>query len=152
VLFPLLSADEAPPLAVPARPAEQGRDRAALSGLALVIDDEEPVRSLAKRALEMLGLRVEALGDSEAGLAYFREHAQEVAIVLLDLTMPKIDGAAVLREMKGIRPDAKILLSSGYNQQEVTRRFSSSELAGFIQKPYRIAAFQAEVRRILGGG
>ncbi len=121
-------------------------------GIVLVVDDEESVRSLAQKILEHLGFRVVAIGDSVEALTYFRLHMNEILLVLLDLTMPKLDGSAVFREMRRLRPVTKVILSSGYNQQEVVQRFAGMGLAGFVQKPYLIATLKAEINRVIGSG
>jgi CheY-like chemotaxis protein len=123
---------------------------AAPAGLALVVDDEDRVREITRQMLERLGFRVETLGDSEQAIARFRVCAADVAFVLLDLTMPRLDGAAVFRELRRIRPDVKVILSSGYNQQDVTQRFAGKGLNGFVQKPYQLLTLEAEIRRVLG--
>jgi len=56
--------------------------------------------------------------------------------VLLDMTMPRMDGVACFSKMKQLYPDIKVMLSSGYNEQDATQRFAGKGLAGFIQKPY----------------
>ena len=72
--------------------------------------------------------------------------------MLLDLTMPRMDGVEAFRELRRIRPDVRVLLCSGYNEQDVTRRFLGQGVAGFIQKPYRIKDLLAEILSILGRG
>jgi PAS domain S-box-containing protein len=111
-----------------------GRD----SGLALVIDDEEAARTIACRMLERIGYKTVAAADAREGLAIFAEQADRIAFVLLDLTMPNMDGEQALQELRRIRPGARVLLCSGYDEVDVSRRFSDSELAGFLQKPYRM--------------
>jgi CheY-like chemotaxis protein len=64
--------------------------------------------------------------------------------------MPRLDGAAVFRDLRRIRPDVKVILSSGYNQQDVTQRFAGKGLNGFVQKPYQLLTLEAEIRRVLG--
>ena len=60
----------------------------------------------------------------------------EIVVVLLDLTMPHLDGEETFRELRRLRPDVRVILSSGYNEQETTDRFAGKGLAGFLQKPY----------------
>jgi len=126
-------------------------ETAPLAGLVLVVDDEEAVRKMAQKMLERMGLRVLGVADGLEALEAFRARPDDFAFVLLDLTMPKMDGAALFAEMKRIRPDVKIILSSGYNQQSVTQRFAGKGLTGFVQKPYMMRALEEEVRRVLAG-
>jgi len=144
----LLPCSERPPQAAPAEgaePAETRRD----SGLLLVADDEEGVRTIAKRMLEGAGFTVLTAGDGRECVDVFRERADEIAAVLLDMTMPHMDGEETFRELRQIRPDVRVILTSGYNEQEATSRFTGKGLAGFIQKPYRYDDLLAKLREIL---
>jgi DNA-binding NtrC family response regulator len=62
----------------------------------------------------------------------------EIDAVLLDMNMPGLSGEAVFRELVSLRPDVKVLLSSGYTEQETAARFKHSRLAGFVHKPYTV--------------
>lgn len=105
-------------------------------GLALVIDDDQGVREAASRLLEFFGFRVVQAVDGRHGTEVFRQHADEVRVVLLDMTMPEMNGEETFRELRRIRPDVPVILSSGYNEIEATRRFTAKGLAGFLQKPF----------------
>jgi DNA-binding NtrC family response regulator len=82
----------------------------------------------------------------------FKRVKAEVALVILDLTMPHLDGEACFRELRLIRPEVKVILSSGYNEQDVVNLFAGKGLAGFIQKPYSHDELLAKVRDVLGAG
>jgi CheY-like chemotaxis protein len=123
----------------------------ALSPLAtvLVVEDEEVVRDVAKAMLERLGCRVlTAEGGSEA-IRVFRERLDGISCVILDLTMPDMDGVATFKELRLVKPDVKVILSSGHNEQEATRRFAGQGLAGFIHKPYQIQRLRDTLKRVL---
>ena len=121
-------------------------------GLVLLVDDEETVRSVAKRMLEHMGFQVITAADGRQGVEIFRSRAAEIVCVLLDLAMPHMDGEQAYRELRRIKPDVRVLMSSGYNEQEVTQQFVGKGLAGFIQKPYRFAALRDAMRRVLPSG
>ena len=70
--------------------------------------------------------------------------------VLLDLTMPHLNGEEVFREMRLIRADIKVIISSGYNESDATQRFVGKGLAGFVQKPYNSASLTAKLKEVLG--
>ncbi|MHB0875709.1 MAG: PAS domain S-box protein [Anaerolineae bacterium] len=125
---------------------------AELSGTVLVVDDEEAVRSLCARMVARSGLRGLTAAGGEEAVRLFRQHADEIVCVILDLTMPELDGAMTFEALKRIRPDVKVVLCSGYGEHEATRRFAGRGLAGFVQKPYRTAVLQAELERVLAGG
>jgi two-component system, cell cycle sensor histidine kinase and response regulator CckA len=115
-----------------------GRLRGSERGLVLLVDDEEHVRSVGKAMLERQGFTVITAVDGRDALELFRRSPEGFSFVILDLTMPHMDGEEAFREMRRIRPDVKVILSSGYNEQEVTRKFIGKGLAGFIQKPYKM--------------
>ena len=70
---------------------------------------------------------------------------------MLDLTMPHMDGVETFREIRQVKPDAAVILMSGYNQQEAVQHFTGKGLAGFIQKPFPIATLLGRVREVLDG-
>ena len=117
-------------------------------GTVLVIDDEDSVRMVAGRMLRTLGFEILAAPNGDQGLKMFRERGREISAVLLDLTMPGMDGEETFRNLRLIRPDACVILMSGFNEQEAAARFVGKGLAGFLQKPFtpdelrqRLAAF-----------
>ncbi len=120
-------------------------------GTVLVIDDEETVRTVARAMLERMGFAVLTATDGREGVELFRQHADEVAAVVLDMSMPHMNGTDVVRELRRIRSDVRILLSSGYSEQEAVGRFAQGGLAGFVQKPYRLAELRAKMCEALSG-
>ncbi len=105
-------------------------------GTILIIDDEETIRATASMMLESFGFSVLTAQDGEVGVEVFREHQNEISAVLLDMTMPKMNGEECFRELRNLDPSVIVILSSGYNEQDATNRFAGKGLAGFIQKPY----------------
>jgi len=85
-------------------------------------------------------------------VAKFQANQASVCLVILDLTMPHLDGEACYRELRQIQPDVKVILSSGYNEQDVVNRFAGKGLAGFVQKPYTSEELLAKVREALPEG
>ena len=118
-------------------------------GIVLVVDDEESVRFVAKQILERRGFEVLTAEDGREAAEIFSARADEIVLVLLDLTMPHMDGEETFQRLRRIRPDVKTILSSGYNAQDVTNRFAGMGLAGFIQKPYRVKQLLEAVREVL---
>jgi PAS domain S-box-containing protein len=119
------------------------------SGVILLVDDEPVVRNFTSRVLERLNFRVIVASDGEEAVKLFRVRHEEIVCVLLDLTMPRMDGEETFRELRRIKPDVRVLLSSGYNEQEVVQRFVGRGLAGFIQKPFQVATLEQKLREIL---
>ena len=120
-------------------------------GQILLVDDEETVRNLTRRMLERVGLTVVSAEDGRQAVEAFKRIMAEVDLVILDLTMPQLDGEACFRELRLIKPDLKVILSSGYSEQDVVNLFAGKGLAGFIQKPYTNDELIAKVREVLGG-
>jgi PAS domain S-box-containing protein len=118
-------------------------------GTILVVDDEETVRGVAKQMLEHLGFRVLLADNGRDGLATFECHAHEIAAVVLDLTMPHLDGEETFRELRRRSPDLKILLMSGFNEPEAVHRFAASGPWRFLQKPFKAEQLAEMLRTIL---
>ena len=131
--------------AAPADPVPQWR----AYGMALVIDDDGAVRTIAQRILERLGFTVLMAENGAAGVEVFSQHRDEIAFVLLDLTMPMMGGEQTFAELRRLRPDVRVVLASGYNEQDATSRFTGAGLAGFIKKPYTIEDLTRLVRATL---
>ena len=120
-------------------------------GAVLIIDDDETVRVVARRLLERRGFAVVVARDGVEGLELFRRAEPTFTLVLLDLTMPKMGGAATMAELQRIDPDVRVLLTSGYREREVTAHFVGMEPAGFVQKPFRAEELYSAVTLALRG-
>lgn len=119
-------------------------------GQVLVIDDEEIVRSLATRMLELAGFRALSACDGIEGLDMIRRDPAQIDAVLLDLTMPRMNGEETFQEIRKIRDDLPVILSSGFSEQDVPKSFQdASSLAGFVQKPYTSSALLKTIRHAL---
>jgi signal transduction histidine kinase len=118
-------------------------------GVILLVEDEDDVRKIIARTLERLGFKVIAASDGQAGVEAFSQHADEVALVLLDLSMPVMNGGEVFQELLKIRPNVQVLLCSGYTEKEATKRFEGMALAGFLQKPFQLADLTRKLQEIL---
>jgi CheY-like chemotaxis protein len=116
----------------------------------LVIDDEEPVREAVTDILEIEGIQVLTAASGLEGIELFSRRFREIDLVLLDLSMPGLGGAETFRRLQEMDNTIPILLSSGYNQSEVDRRFTGEEPAGFLQKPYSADVLVVEIMRHLG--
>jgi len=117
------------------------------SGTVLLVDDEETVLAVGRSMLERLGYSVITAWDGKEAVMTYRSIGQEIAFVVMDLTMPHMSGEEAFRELRRINPEVKVFISSGYSEWEISARFTGKSLAGFIQKPYQMA----ELRDILKG-
>jgi len=120
------------------------------SGTVLLVDDEETVLSVGRRMLELLGFSVMTAANGIEALAIFREHGASIACVILDLTMPMMNGVETFRELKQIRPDVRVIVTSGYSEYEISERFAGNTVSGFVQKPYHFEDFAAKLKEVLG--
>lgn len=121
------------------------------TGTVLLADDEEMVRQVGVGMLESLGFRVLTATDGQEAVEVFRTHMDEIRCVVLDLTMPRMDGEETFREIRRLHPGARVILTSGYNEQQVTQRFAGGGLSGFIQKPYKLNDFRSKLHQVLEG-
>jgi CheY-like chemotaxis protein len=135
VLLPGVDAPAVVPPGVPSLPNGSPEPR----GTVLVVDDEEAVRSVARVVLERSGFTVLTACDGLEGLETFRARASEIDVLLLDLTMPVLSGEEVLAAVRAERPDTRVVLSSGYTEEETRTRLANGTATRFIQKPYRPA-------------
>jgi two-component system, cell cycle sensor histidine kinase and response regulator CckA len=118
-------------------------------GTILVIDDEDAVRRVAQAALESFGYKLVLAENGKQGIDLLAKLGGEVSAVLLDMTMPVMSGEETLIHLKHLRPDMPVVLSSGYDEAEVTRRFAGRGVAGFLQKPYTAARLGEKIKIVL---
>ncbi len=149
VLFPATQRTSVPimPARFPSIPLSAGHRQE--TATVLVADDEEPVRAVAQAVLARSGFTVLTASDGWEALEVFRAHRDTIDAVLLDLTMPRLGGEEVLRDIRRERADLPVILSSGYDEQDALARFTGAGLAGFIQKPYGPDDLLAKVRQAL---
>ncbi|MBL7646237.1 MAG: ABC transporter substrate-binding protein [Candidatus Hydrogenedentes bacterium] len=119
-------------------------------GTVLLVDDEEAVRSLAARMLERIGFDVLVAGDGVEGVALFRERSEEIRCVLLDFSMPRMDGVQASLELQRVREDIPIIVCSGFNRHEMEERFAGRAIAAFLHKPFRYEQIRHAFQTALG--
>jgi len=117
------------------------------SGVVMLVDDEKTVRGVCSEMLRELGFTPITANDGREALEMFGARG-DIRAVILDLTMPHMDGEQCFRELRKLRPDVKVIMSSGFNEQEVTEKFMGKGLAGFIQKPYRISVLRDALKSL----
>ena len=88
--------------------------------------------------------------DGEQALALCREHGDDIRLVLLDLTMPGLDGVATYRALKQLRPQLGVILCSGYSESDAAVRFHGEGLIHFLQKPYELQPLRHRIEQLLG--
>jgi two-component system, cell cycle sensor histidine kinase and response regulator CckA len=143
ILFPAsknAAAEPAPEGHLDGKDGWQGRGRV------LLVDDEDMVLSVGVAMLKTLGFTPITASDGREAIDTFKA-SPDFALVILDLTMPRMDGEQCFREMRQLDSQVKVILASGYNEQEVTRKFAGEGLAGFIQKPYTLSELRSSIRK-----
>ncbi|NTV49601.1 MAG: PAS domain S-box protein [Geobacteraceae bacterium] len=117
------------------------------SGLVLLVDDEETIRGISSEMLKELGFTVVTATDGRDAVAIFKS-TPGISFVILDLTMPHMDGEQCFRELRQFDPNVRVIMSSGFSEHEVTQKFAGKGLAGFIQKPYKLSTLQDVIRKM----
>jgi len=120
-------------------------------GTVLLAEDEELVLHAGTRMLERLGFRVLPAADGLAALELLERHGKELCLAVLDLAMPRLDGEETLRALRRLQPELPVLLTSGYDEQVVSRCSAGDRLTVFLQKPYDFSALAEKVRNLLEG-
>ncbi len=118
-------------------------------GTILIVDDEMLIREIANAILTDIGFDILEAVDGKEAVELYRQHQPTISAVLLDMTMPQMDGKTCFSELKKINPDVQVLLSSGYSEQDINKLFAGHAPAGFIQKPYMPEALQQKMVEIL---
>jgi DNA-binding NtrC family response regulator len=116
----------------------------------LVVDDDETVRATAGRILKNSGHLVEFAENGERAVEIFRLDPTAFDLVLMDLTMPRMDGVATFRELKRILKSVRVILMSGFSEQDSVNQFTGKGLASFIQKPFKPDQLEEVVDSVLG--
>ena len=120
-------------------------------GAVLVVDDEAEVREFIQTVLLSSGLEVVMAKDGVECMETFEARRQDIGLVLLDLTMPRMNGDEALRRLRELEAELPVILSSGYDEQEAFSRIRDSGPVVYLQKPYRAARLIRLVREQLGG-
>ncbi len=121
------------------------------SGSILLAEDELAVREVCTAMLQSFGFNVITAADGEEALRLFGAHAGELDCVILDLTMPRMNGMGALRAMRALRPDVPVIISSGYDEQETMRNCNDACPAGFLHKPYSPQKLRDLISGVLQG-
>lgn len=111
-------------------------------GKVLVVDDEKVLLETVQAMLEDLGYETFVAENGKQALEIYQAKKDEIHVVLLDMTMPEMDGKACATELLKLSPDLKIIIASGYAQEDIHQQFKGIKLAGIIQKPYDFQRLQ----------
>lgn len=117
--------------------------------LIMLVDDEEFVTMLAARVLSDEGYRIITANNGVTALGIYKKLKDEIALIILDFTMPIMDGSEVFNELRMINPRVAVMLSSGFTENEKLKYMLSRGLRGFIPKPYTQQKLLLQVRSTL---
>jgi two-component system, cell cycle sensor histidine kinase and response regulator CckA len=145
--FPLCREAEEQVVSEPAKPTTRVEQR---TRTLLVVDDEPMVREFAHRLLETEGYSVIEAGSGGEALSVLRGRIDEIDGVLLDLSMPGMDGDALLSELRSFAPELPVIVHSGHSLESTSERLTQWNIAGVLQKPYRAARLSEMVRGLFG--
>jgi PAS domain S-box-containing protein len=119
-----------------------------LAGTVLLIDDEDGVRDVAEQMFGAFGLKTLTAANGVEGLELFQLHQDKIALVLLDLTMPRMNGEETLRHLRVLAPQLPVILMSGYNESAVPQ-LATDPRVSFLQKPFSLAALRKQISQML---
>ena len=131
-----------PPAAPAVPPARTWRG----SGTVLIVDDEQTVRATAAQMIAFYGFTVKQAESGQQALDFLRQRGSRFDLVLLDLTMPGMDGYATFTAIRQLQPDQRIVVFSGYSAQDAKQRFAGQNLNGFLQKPFSTDSLREVLR------
>ncbi len=124
----------------------------AIRGLkVLLVDDEKMVLEVGKAILQRLGHEVITAESGEEALAQFKLQPESIGCVVLDLTMPGMDGKSAFTSLRALSPELPIIIASGLAADQVAGQFADMPPTSVIQKPYQIADLSAKIEHILKG-
>ena len=130
--------------------ARSVRERCGPKGRILVVDDEPTVRDVLEHMLASLGYTAACVRNGQEAVDYYREHGGDIDLVLLDLTMPVMNGWYCFRALKELDPGVKVLLATGHDLDGVGQGMLEEGVAGFLEKPYIVAGLSESVAKALG--
>jgi CheY-like chemotaxis protein len=139
---------------IPARLLERGADvetaptRTGSRGAILVVDDEPLVRRFVRRVLELSGWRVVEAASGREGIERLEQSGEEICCVLLDRVMPGMDGERTFRALRAVKADLPVLFVTGVPDPALSQRLAGQEPVGFVDKPFRMAELERQLRRI----
>ncbi len=134
--------------AIPQRPVVPAVSEGAGTGMVLVVDDEEDVRETLAQLVESLGFEVIEAEDGEHAIERFATHRPRIRVVLMDLTMPRMDGHTAFLELRKLQPDVCVILCSGWAEDELMARFAEAPPAAVLPKPFGRVALRAVLARL----
>ncbi len=114
----------------------------------LLVDDEDMLRESGKAILTRFGFNVITASDGVEAVEVYTKRSAEINCIIMDLSMPRMDGLTALKKIRQVNPGIKVILCSGYNEQTAIGNYTGYGLAGFLQKPYEIEKLRKKLKDI----
>ncbi len=119
-------------------------------GVVLIVDDEEPVREVTEDILTLAGMDVETVASGSEAIEFFRTRSRDVSLVLIDMSMPDMDGEETYRRLRAIREDVPAIICSGSADSDAHDRLGDMGVAGFLEKPFGVDTLLDKFSQVLG--
>ncbi|MCD6588473.1 MAG: response regulator [Candidatus Fermentibacteraceae bacterium] len=116
----------------------------------MFVDDEEIIRRIGTQILEKQGYRVLIACDGIEALEVYRQNSDSIICVILDLVMPRMDGMQTFRQLRRSSPELGIILTTGYGEEEIRKRFGGLKLQGLLRKPFSAGSLLKMVGETIG--
>lgn len=123
------------------------RESGRVAGTVLVVEDEEILRLAVSKMLRKERVSVIEAGDGTTATRLFWAHEPKIDVVLLDLTLPRMSGREVLEELRRIRPDVKVILTTTFSQDNALSSIGEQHLWGYVRKPYQFSELVSLLRK-----
>jgi len=119
-------------------------------GVVLVVDDDPVVRRVMRRMLEGIGFEVRTAESGPEAIDIYRERGEAIDLVIMDQTMPEMSGVEAFLEIRTLDPSARVMLSSGYAEEELSQHLEGQGWSGFLAKPYEQDELVEKLQLVLG--
>jgi two-component system cell cycle sensor histidine kinase/response regulator CckA len=120
-------------------------------GTVMLVEDEDPVRLFSSRALRNKGYKVIEAKSGEAALDLIRSATEKIDLLITDVVMPRMDGPGLIREVREIHPDMKVIFISGYTEDAFRQRLDTDSEIHFLPKPFSLKQLASKVKDVMSG-
>ena len=127
-----------------------GKSPKSTAGVVLVVENEPFMREAVEDILNTIGIEVFSAEDGHEGVATYLSNKDKIDLVILDLRLPGLTGAEILRILRSINPLVKVIVASGYDEQEIRRQLKGQPTTSILHKPYNADVLLSTVQAVLG--
>lgn len=120
------------------------------TGSILVVENEPFMREAVEDILDSVGIDVFSAKDGHEGIATYLSNKEKIELVILDLRLPGLTGAEILQMLRSINPLVKVIIASGYDEQEIERQLKGQVASSILRKPYNADTLLSTVQTVLG--